>query len=53
LEKPRRTLELPHGLIEVDNVNLIALFEDEGPHLRIPALRLVSKVNASFQKFRH
>jgi len=53
LEKPRCTLKLPHGFIEVDNVNLIALFEDEGLHLWIPALRLVSKMNASFQKFRH
>jgi hypothetical protein len=41
--------ELPHRFIEIDDVNLIALFKDERLHLRIPTLRLVSKMNTSFQ----
>jgi hypothetical protein len=40
---------LKDGLIQIDDVNLIALFEDERLHLWIPTLRLVSKVDASFQ----
>src|SRR5215472_4507474 len=53
LKKRRCTLELPHRFIEVDDVNLIALFENEWLHLWIPTLRLVSKMNTSFQKFGH
>jgi len=41
--------ELPYRFIKIDDVNLIALFKDEGLHLWIPTLRLVSKMNTSFQ----
>src|SRR5213079_774428 len=47
------TPELPHSFIKIDNVNLVALFKDEGLHLGIPTLRLVSKMNTSLQQFRH
>ena len=49
LQKFGAALQLLHRLIEIDDVNLIALFEDERLHLRIPALRLVSEMDASFQ----
>ena len=41
--------ELPYRFVEIDNVNLIALFKDERLHLWIPTLRLMSKMNTSFQ----
>src|SRR5204863_313525 len=47
------TPELPHSFIKIDNVNLVALFKDEGLHLGIPTLRLMSKMNTSLQQFRH
>src|SRR5215469_10093056 len=49
LQKFRSPPKLQDGLIQIDNVNLVALFEDERLHLRIPTLRLVSKMNTSFQ----
>jgi hypothetical protein len=49
LEEIGCTPELPHRFIKIDNVNLIALFKDERLHLWIPTLRLVSKMNTSFQ----
>ena len=33
--------------LEVDNVNLVALAEDEGSHLRVPIAGLVTKMHAS------
>src|SRR5438876_320111 len=53
LEKFRGPPKLQDGLIQIDDINLVALFEDERLHLRIPTLRLVSKMNASFQQFRY
>src|SRR5207244_2835709 len=53
LEKFRSPPKLQDGLVQIDDVNLIALFEDERLHLRIPTLRLVSKMDASFQQFRY
>jgi hypothetical protein len=41
--------ELPYRFIQIDDVNLIALLKDERLHLWIPTLRLVSKMNTSFQ----
>ena len=53
LEKLSRTLQLLHGLIQVDDVNLVPLLEDVWLHLRIPPLGLVTEMHARFQKFRH
>jgi hypothetical protein len=53
LEKFRGPPKLKHGFIQIDDVNLIALFEDERLHLRIPALRLMPKMNTSFHKLRY
>jgi hypothetical protein len=38
---------------EVDDVKRVALFKDEGLHLWVPALALVSKVDTGFEQFRH
>ena len=38
-------------LLQVDDVDAVAFTKEELLHLRIPAVRLVSKVHASFQQF--
>jgi len=38
-----------HGLRQIHDVNAVARAIDEWPHAGIPTLRLVAKVNASFQ----
>ena len=47
------SVELLDGLAEVDDVDGVALLENEGLHLRVPALGLVAKVDAGLEKFRH
>jgi hypothetical protein len=42
-----------HGLRQIDNVNFVAGAKNETIHFRIPAVGLVTKVNASFQKLTH
>ena len=41
-----RELELPQRLLEIDDVDPVALGEDEAAHLGIPAAGLVSEVDA-------
>ena len=43
--------ELTQGLLEVDDVDPVALREDEAAHLGIPAARLVSEMDAGGQQF--
>ena len=52
LKKFGGTMELLHGFIQVDDVNLVPLLEDERLHLRVPALGLVAKMHACFQELR-
>ena len=52
-EKIGRKLELFHRLIEVDDVNGVPLLENEGFHFRVPPLRLMAKMDASFEQLRH
>src|ERR1019366_3616254 len=40
-------------LIEVDDVDAVALTEDETAHLRVPPARLVAEVNPGFQQLLH
>ena len=42
-----------HGLGEVDDVDVVAGTENEIRHLRIPAVRLVTKVHASLKQLTH
>src|SRR5688500_9877610 len=43
-------LDLPEGLLEIDDVDAGAFGEDEPAHLRIPPARLVAEVNAGLQQ---
>ena len=42
-----------HGLREVDDVNAIARSINVALHLGVPAVRLMSEMNACFQKLAH
>ncbi len=53
LQKFGRTMQLLHGLIEIDDINLVPLLKDKGLHLRIPALGLVPKVDPGLKELRH
>ena len=53
LKKLRRALELSDCFIQIDDINLIALFENERLHLRVPTLGLVSEMDTSLEEFRH
>ena len=44
---------LLHCLLQVDDVDAVALCEDELLHLRVPSARLMTKVYASFEKLLH
>ncbi len=45
-----RELELAQGLLQIDDVDAVALGEDEPAHLRVPAARLVAEVDAGFEQ---
>ena len=49
----RGVLEHLQGLLQVDDVNPVALAEDVFLHLGIPALGLMPEVNASFEQLLH
>src|SRR2546428_387965 len=49
----RGFFELLERLLKVDDVDPVALAEDELLHLRIPALGLMTKVDASLEQFLH
>src|SRR5712692_10187176 len=42
-----------HRLLEIDDVDLVAMTEDEGRHLRIPVAGLVSEMDARFEHLTH
>ncbi len=44
---------LRHRLLEVDDVDLVALAEDVGGHARVPETGLVTEVDAGFQHLTH
>ncbi|MCY1235680.1 hypothetical protein D9M72_483050 [compost metagenome] len=46
-------LEHRQRLFEVDDVDLVAMAEDEGGHLRVPEAGLVAEVATGFQHFAH
>ena len=46
-------LEQPKSLLQIDDVDSVTLTENVLLHLRIPALGLVTEMNAGFQKFLH
>ena len=52
-DKLRRVLEQLERLLQVDDVNSVALAEDVFLHLRIPALGLMPEVNTRFEQLLH
>jgi hypothetical protein len=43
-------LELAQGLVQVDEIDAVALGEDEPPHLRVPATGLVAEVDPGLEQ---
>src|SRR6202163_4502246 len=52
-DRLQRAMQQRHGLGEVDDVDVVAGTENVIRHLRITAVRLVAKVNASFEQLTH
>ena len=46
-------LQLLHGLLQVDDIDAVALGEDIGCHLGVPATGLVTEVHTCLQKLLH
>ena len=53
LHKLRRLFEHLQRLLQIDNVDTVALTEDVLLHPRVPALGLVPEVNARFEQLLH
>ena len=53
MDEPERVTKHALGLLQVNNVNSVALAKDVFLHLRIPAPHLVAELHAGFQKFFH
>ena len=53
LQEVRRAHEPLHRLLEVDDVDRVALAVDERLHLRVPPAGAVAEVNAALEQFRH
>src|SRR5207302_6790819 len=53
LHKLGRVLEHLQRLLKIDDVNAVALAEDEFLHLGVPALGLVPEVDARFEQLFH
>ena len=48
-----RGVDAVEGLVQVDDVDPVALAEDETPHLRVPAPGLVAEVDSGLQQLLH
>src|SRR5699024_2568258 len=46
-------VDVGQGLLQVDDVDAVAVGEDETTHLRVPTAGLVTKVDACIQQFAH
>nr|GFD60416.1 hypothetical protein [Tanacetum cinerariifolium] len=53
LDGLHRILVHRHGFFQVDDVDLVAMTEDERCHFRVPETGLVAEVNTGFQHFAH
>src|SRR3954462_1637981 len=52
-DRLQRRVQQRNGLGEIDDVNVVAGAENVLCHFRIPAVRLVAKVNAGFEQLAH
>ncbi len=48
-----RVLAQGHGLLEIDDMDLVALAENKGSHFGVPETGLVTEMHARFQHFTH
>src|SRR5699024_11518170 len=53
LDELVRTVDVLQGLLQVDDVDAVALGEDEALHLRVPAPGLVPEVHAALEELAH
>src|SRR5690606_6267749 len=53
LDELVRTVDVGKGLLQVDDVDPVALREDEALHLRVPPTGLVAEVDAALELLRH
>jgi len=51
--EPVRGVDAVEGLVEIDDVDPVALTEDETTHLRVPAPGLVAEMNSGLQELLH
>ncbi len=51
--RDKRLMEERHALCQVYDMYVVSAAEEEGFHLRIPAMCLVAEVNAGFEKLTH
>ena len=49
----QRRVKHRHGLLQIDDVNAVAITENIGPHLGVPAALTVPEMNAGFQQLTH
>ena len=49
INRLHRLIQHGHGLLKIDDMNALAHAEDVGFHLRVPAARNMSEMNAGFQ----
>src|SRR5918995_1190773 len=52
-DEPVRGVDPLEGLLQIDDVDAVALTEDETAHLRVPTARLVAEVDAGLQQLLH
>ena len=53
LDKLECFVDVSQGLLQVNDVDAVAVSEDEALHLRIPAAGLVAKVDTGIEKLAH
>ena len=53
LDELVRLIDVGQRLLQVDDVDAVAVGEDETLHLGVPATRLVSEVDAGVEEFAH
>ena len=52
-DKRHSLVEATHRLLQIDDVDAVALGEDERPHTRIPPTRLMAKMHPRFEQGLH
>ena len=50
---PVCNINLPHSLLQINDVNAVAFRKDERTHFRMPTAGTVSKMDTSFQQRLH